>query len=148
MPPRNHTPPAELLVSLLRQGERWFTDQLTARMEDAGITPMTVAHTLVLAHLDEAGASTAELARRAGVTRQTMHRAIRQLTAEGLVYLEPGTGFPRTGLVRVTQTGTERRRKAQDILADLEDELGDHLGSETVAILRSILKMPWPKDAR
>ncbi|WP_329236002.1 MarR family transcriptional regulator [Streptomyces sp. NBC_00111] len=42
--------------------------------------------------------SVAELARRAGVTRQTMHRAVTQLVGEGLLTRAPGPGFPRSTL--------------------------------------------------
>ncbi|MFD8120968.1 MarR family winged helix-turn-helix transcriptional regulator [Streptomyces albidoflavus] len=106
---------------------------------------MTPAHTTVLAHLrHETALSIAELARRAGVTRQTMHRAVTQLVGEGLLVSEPGPGFPRSTLIRLTDAGRRRRDVALGILRDLEEELAKRLGSETVAGLRDTLTRAWP----
>ena len=64
------------------------------RLDAAGVDPITPAHAAVLAHLDNGTSlSIAELARRAGVTRQTMHRAVTQLLDEGLLTSKPGPGF-------------------------------------------------------
>ncbi|MGK4585461.1 MarR family winged helix-turn-helix transcriptional regulator [Kitasatospora sp. HPMI-4] len=133
------------LLALLMQRTRWFQEELVRRLAAAGVVPITPAHLTVLAHLwDRDAVSIAELARRAGVTRQTMHRAVRQLVDEGLLSTEAGSGFPRAALVRVTGDGARRREVAARILAELEDELAAHLGAESLAALREILSRPWP----
>ncbi|MFE6664946.1 MarR family winged helix-turn-helix transcriptional regulator [Streptomyces sp. NPDC057697] len=134
------------LHALLQRGVRWFSDELVARLEAAEVAPVTPAHTTVLAHLDhDASLSIAELARRAGVTRQTMHRAVTQLIAEGLLTSTPGPGFPRSTLIRLTDAGRRRRDVALGILRDLEVELGNRLGPATVAELRDALTRAWPR---
>lgn len=134
------------LPLLLQRGARWFSDQLVARLEAADVAPVTPAHTTVLAHLNhDASLSIAELARRAGVTRQTMHRAITQLIDEGLLTSTPGPGFPRSTLIRLTDAGRRRRDVALGILRDLEDELSSRLGPATVAELRDTLTRAWPR---
>ena len=94
------------------------------------IDAITPAHTTVLTHLGQAGEqpTISELARRGGVTRQTMHRAVTQLVEEGLVVTAPGPGFPRSTLVALTPEGARRRGVASAILDDLELELAAHLG--------------------
>ncbi|MCO5998981.1 MarR family winged helix-turn-helix transcriptional regulator [Actinoallomurus rhizosphaericola] len=134
------------LVALLQRRTRWFQEALVTRLDQAGVGPITAAHTLVLAHLSDRDTtlSIAELARLAGVTRQTMHRAVRQLTTEGLVTADDGAGFPRTTLIRITEAGLSRRRIASRILTDLESELAGHLGPDLTAALRDALSRPWP----
>lgn len=119
-----------------------------ARLAEAGVASITPAHTMVLAHLrdQDTAFSVADLARLAGVTRQSMHRAVQQLTDEGLVTADEGKGFPRVTLIRITQNGIRRRRIAAGILADLEAELADHLGNELATALREALARPWPRQ--
>ena len=99
----DHARAGPALLALLQRGARWFSEELTERLAQAGVDPITPAHASVLAHLDdEAALSIAELARRAGVTRQTMHRAVTQLVDEGLLASKPGPGFPRSSLIELT----------------------------------------------
>lgn len=134
------------LPLLLQQGVRWFSDELVARLAAAETAPVTPAHTTVLAHLNyDSALSIAELARRAGVTRQTMHRAVTQLIDEGLLISTPGPGFPRSTLIRLTDAGRQRRDVALGILRDLEQMLADRLGPATVAELRDTLTRAWPR---
>ena len=139
--------PAELpLLALLHRASRWFSDALVARLAQGGNEPITPAHMTVLAHLGQGAeqVTIAELARRAGVTRQTMHRAVTQLVGEGLLTTTPGPGFPRSTFVAVTARGARRRAAAAAILRDLERQLASRLGENAVAALRQSLTPPWP----
>jgi DNA-binding MarR family transcriptional regulator len=138
---------AELpMLALLQRGARWFSDELLKRLDAAGVAPITAAHTTVLSHLDlDTTLSVAELARRAGVTRQTMHRAVMTLVDEGLLTSSPGPGFPRTTLIGLTEAGYRRRAVALEILRDLEQELGSRLGTEGLPQLRDSLTRAWPR---
>ncbi|MBP0457216.1 MarR family winged helix-turn-helix transcriptional regulator [Streptomyces montanisoli] len=134
------------LLSLLQRGARWFSDELLERLDAAGVDPITPAHAAVLAHLDRGSSmSIAELARRAGVTRQTMHRAVTQLLREGLLASTPGPGFPRSTLIELTDAGCRRRDVASGILHDLEQVLASRLGHAELAELRDSLTRAWPR---
>ena len=132
------------LLALLQRGVRWFSDELLERLAAAGVDTITPAHTAVLAHLDRGTSlSIAELARRAGVTRQTMHRAVTQLVDEGLLAMRPEPGFPRSSRVELTPTGRQRRDIASGILRDLEQVLAGRLGTAALAELRESLIRAW-----
>lgn len=137
------------LLALLQRGVRWFSDELLRRLDAAGVAPITPAHAAVLAHLDPGTSlSVAELARRAGVTRQTMHRAVTQLVDEGLLVSTPGPGFPRSTLIGLTVTGCQRRDIASGILDDLEQDLENQLGPGQLAELRDSLTRAWRGEDR
>ncbi|MEU6133096.1 MarR family winged helix-turn-helix transcriptional regulator [Saccharopolyspora sp. NPDC047091] len=146
MSAEEHAGPNPPLLALLQRGVRWFSDELLERLEAAGVDPITPAHAAVLAHLDrDTPLSTAELARRAGVTRQTMHRAVKQLLGEGLLTSTPGSGFPRSALIGLTDAGCRRRDVASGILRDLERVLEDELGPAALAELRDGLTRAWSR---
>ena len=141
----NQPSAAPPLLALLQRGVRWFSDELVKRLAEAGVDPITPAHAAVLAHLEDGAAlSIAELARRAGVTRQTMHRAVSQLVDEGLLANTPGPRFPRSSLIELTAAGRQRRDIASGILRDLEHELSGQLGTGTLGELRESLIRAWP----
>ncbi|MFJ2740792.1 MarR family winged helix-turn-helix transcriptional regulator [Streptomyces sp. NPDC087440] len=134
------------LLALLQRGVRWFSEELVAELNAAGVDPITPAHAAVLAHLDrDTPLTIAELARRAGVARQTMHRAVTQLLDEGLLFSTPGAGFPRTTLIGLTDAGRRRRDLASGILRDLEQTLAEQLGPEAAAALREGLTRAWSR---
>lgn len=142
----NHSHLSLPLLALLQRGVRWFSDELLEHLADAGVDPITPAHAAVLAHVDAGTAlSIAELARRAGVTRQTMHRAVNQLVDEGLLTSTPGPGFPRSSLIELTTAGSQRRDIASGILRHLEDGLASQLGTAALTELRENLTRAWPR---
>lgn len=134
------------LLALLQRGARWFSDELLERLAAAGVDTITPAHAAVLAYLNPSTAlSIAELARRAGVTRQTMHRAVTQLVDEGLLTSSPGPGFPRSSLITLTAAGCQRRDIASGILRDLEQDLATRLGDPALVEMRDSLTRAWPQ---
>jgi DNA-binding MarR family transcriptional regulator len=54
-----------------------------------------------------------QIARRMGITRQSVHATVKRLTADGLVELAPNVDHRRSSLVRLTELG-ERRYAALD----------------------------------
>ena len=55
-----------------------------------------------------------QIARRMGLTRQSVHATVNRLTADGLVELAPNADHRRSQLVRLTELG-ERRYAALDL---------------------------------
>ena len=134
------------LLTLMQRGVRWFSDELVERLGAAGVEPITPAHVVVLANVNgDTSVSVAELARRAGVTRQTMHRAVTQLVDDGLLTSTPGPGFPRSTVIGLTDAGHRRRDVAAGILRDLEQVLEGRLGPAALAELRDTMTRAWPR---
>ncbi|MFE5775290.1 MarR family winged helix-turn-helix transcriptional regulator [Brachybacterium sp. NPDC056505] len=132
------------LLALLQRGLRVLTDEFVQRMEAAGTDPITPAHAIVLMHLgQESPLTVAELARRADVTRQTMHRAVMQLVDEGILTSTPGSGFPRSTLIGLMEAGERRRDLARGILDELDRELAQEVGADAVEVLRGVLGRAW-----
>ncbi|UQN29206.1 MarR family winged helix-turn-helix transcriptional regulator [Brachybacterium kimchii] len=136
------------LLALLQRGLRVLTDEFVQRMGVAGVDPITPAHAIVLMHLgQESPLTVAELARRADVTRQTMHRAVMQLVDEGILTSAPGTGFPRSTRIGLTEAGERRRDLARGILDELDRELAEEVGQGVVEELRGALGRVWGRAA-
>ena len=131
------------LGQLLLRAFRWFDESLIAVLHAAGWPELTRAHSLVFAQLDPGGARTAEIARRAGISRQAVHQTVQELQRLGLVSLVPDPTNRSAKLVVPTDRGRDSIRVAKTTLAKLEGQLAQRLGREQVRALRQALEADW-----
>ena len=131
------------LGQLLLRAFRWFDESLLAALHAAGWPELTRAHSLVFAQLDSKGTRTAEIARRAGISRQAVHQTVQDLQRLGLVTLVPDPTNRSAKLVMPTDRGQASIRVANTTLAELEAELARRLGRQHVQALRRALEADW-----
>ncbi|MFI7382483.1 MarR family winged helix-turn-helix transcriptional regulator [Streptomyces sp. NPDC049813] len=130
------------LPQLLGEARRWFEDGMLAALEAEGVPAVTPPQVQLFAALDEDGTTVAELARRTGVTRQTVHQAVHFLVAAGLLEQVPDPSSARQRLIRRTPAGLHAHDRARRALGRLEAELADRVGQGAVAALRAALESP------
>lgn len=131
------------LPQLLGEARRWFEEGLLAALEADGVPPVTPPQVQLFAALDRDGTTVAELARRTGVTRQTVHQAVHSLVAVGLLEQVPDPASVRQRLIRRTTAGRRAHDRARRALDWLEARLADRIGDDAVAALRAALEAPW-----
>nr|WP_202538398.1 MarR family transcriptional regulator [Streptomyces sp. SID8379] len=131
------------MAQLLGEGRRWFEEGLLAALEAGGVQPVTPTQTQLFAVLDEGGTTVSELARRMGVTRQTVHQAVHALVAAGLLEQVPDPASARQRLIRRTPAGRHAHDRARRALDRLEARLADRIGAAAVDALRAALEEPW-----
>jgi DNA-binding MarR family transcriptional regulator len=112
-------------------------------MRAAGEQPVTAAQGAVFATLDDGGTTISELARRIGVTRQTVHQAVHGLIGMGLLEQVPDPASARSRLIRTTAEGARVHRRALATLAVLEDHLAQRIGEDAITGLRTALTASW-----
>lgn len=127
------TSPAFLIMALGRQ--------LRAEVEEA-LAPhrISLRHLSALGHLArEPGLSYSELARRAGITVQSMQATLRHLEDLGAVERRtaPGRGF--SAQLHVTEHGTALRAQGQQTITDADERLLATLPAEQREILGRLL---------
>ncbi|MFD7292505.1 MarR family winged helix-turn-helix transcriptional regulator [Streptomyces sp. NPDC059897] len=142
--------PRRDLPQLLGDARRWFEDGLLAELESQGVAPITPTQVQLFAMLDTDGTTVSELARRMGVTRQTVHQAVRTLIEDGLLQQVPDPASARQRLVRRTAHGRRAHERARRALDGLEARLAERIGEDALGALRAALEAPWggPADGR
>jgi DNA-binding MarR family transcriptional regulator len=68
-----------------------------------------------------------QIARRMGITRQSVHATVKRLVADGLVELAPNADHRRSPLVRLTELGESKYRAIDERQAAWVDELAEGL---------------------
>ena len=87
---------------------------------------LSLRHLSALGHLSrEPGISYSELARRAGVTAQSMQATLRQLEDRGAVERTTPAGRGRTARLRVTDAGRHLLSRGHAAIARIDDRLFD-----------------------
>ena len=124
---------AVLVISLGRRAAARVDAELAA-------DGLTMRHLSALGHLSrQPGLSYSELARRAGITPQSMQATLRQLEEQGAVerLTDPGRG--RTAELAVTERGRELLSRGRAAVDRVDHDLFGHLHEDEKAQLTSAL---------
>ena len=133
-------PTGQPLGPLLSRASRAFDAEVHGRLVALGYDDVRVAHGAVFARLDPAGATVADLARRAGMTKQAMGELVDDLEAKGYLRRVPDPRDARAKLVRLTASGERHVADARQVLAAVERDIGRRLGARRLRDLRGILR--------
>jgi DNA-binding MarR family transcriptional regulator len=97
----------------------------------------------VFSHLDPDGTRPAEIARRAGISRQAVGQTVAQMKSLGLVKLAPDPTNRRARLVQPTAKGRKALERTGTGSAAAEKTLSRRIGAARVKSLRDALEQDW-----
>ena len=127
------------LYRKLLRASRAEAAQTLAEIHRRGFTDVTLTDTNLLANLDTAGASVTDLARRAGVTRQSASQQIAALVKTGYLTAQASLTDRRASVVIQTDKGRELLATALEVVAELEARYAAALGPRRHAQLHHAL---------
>lgn len=137
--------PRSSLSSMLTDAQRWLS---TAERASSGRgSGLARSHALVFSHLDASGTRPAEIARRAGISRQAVGQTVAQMRKLGLVKLAPDPSNRRARLVQPTAKGRKAIERSGDGAAAAEKALSRRIGAARVKGLREALEQDWGAPA-
>ena len=125
------------IIYLIKRVELLARTRLEASLRDLGVTAGQYAVLSLLALMPEA--SSAQIARSAGVTPQTMAETITAFERQKLIRREQSSTHKRILEISLTASGVELLKKCDAQAKLAEAELFSELGSKDVAQLRGIL---------
>lgn len=133
-------PPHKPLIALVDRLNRALQVEMVASGRAAGFPELKQAHNAVFGTLSSSqGSHTADLAVRAGITRQSMGEVVRDLVDLGIVEMTVDPDDRRAKLVTYTEYGLTVARSGRQHIADLEERLAEEFGAEEYARVRRIL---------
>lgn len=117
-----------------------FESGILRQMEEAGYHGFSLSHITVTRNLDLSGTRATELARRAGITKQSMSELIHQLEAGGIVERRPDPADGRAKIVYFSDTGLAWLEAFATALHNAEQEMAGELGQAAFAALKQALR--------
>lgn len=133
------SPPPPPLLRLLALNTQALAQLLHQRLDAAGFDDQRPSDDAAFAHIPPEGIRLTELARRAGVTKQTMAEVVASLESRGYLErsLDPSDG--RAKLIRFSERGWASVAVALEALQCIEADLVETVGRARVADLRRTL---------
>ena len=130
-------PPLARLLALALEN---LSRQLQERISEAGFTDQRMAHSAVFAHIPPEGITLAELARRAGMTKQAMSELVADLEAKDYLTRRPDARDRRTKIIELSDRGWSAVRAALAAFEEIEHELEQKLGAGRLREFRRTLE--------
>ncbi|WP_315093849.1 MarR family transcriptional regulator [uncultured Cellulomonas sp.] len=131
--------PAPNVGVLLFLPYRAMEARVIAALTAAGFEDLTLAQARVFQRIGPDGTRLGELAEQAQVTKQTAGFLVDQLERAGYVRRMPDPDDGRARRVHITARGAQAQTAAGRVVADVEAEWEQHLGSRRMAMLRDTL---------
>ncbi|HEX6149429.1 MarR family winged helix-turn-helix transcriptional regulator [Nocardioides sp.] len=133
-------PPHKPLIALVDRLNRALQIDMVRAGHAAGFPELKHAHNLVFGTLSSShGSHTADMAARAGITRQSMGEVVRELMGLGIVEMTVDPEDRRAKLVTYTDYGLGVARAGRQHIADLEQRFAEEFGEEEYALVRDVL---------
>jgi DNA-binding MarR family transcriptional regulator len=133
-------PDFEPFIALTEKAARVLRDDMISSGHEAGYTEMAPAHNAVFATLPTEGARAADMAARAGITRQSMGEVVRDMVRLGILEMVPDPTDRRAKIVRYTDYGLTMAQAGFDRILAVEDRLREEFGAEDLATTRRVLR--------
>lgn len=124
---------------LLNNAIKRFESSILQQMSDAGHGGFSLSHITITRNLDVSGTRATEIARRAGVTKQSMGELITQLEKTGIIERRPDPDDRRAKIVCFTPTGMNWLNAFRAALQEAERQMEKELGSADLRLLKRAL---------
>jgi len=132
-------PPFIPFIALADKCARALRNDMVVNGHKAGFTDITQAHNAIFASLPSDGARAADMAIRAGITRQSMGELIRDMTRMGVLETIPDPDDGRAKIVRFTDYGMTVAQAGRNRIIELEEICRAEFGAEDWETTRKVL---------
>jgi DNA-binding MarR family transcriptional regulator len=127
------------LIALIDRANRALQADMVQVAHRRGHRELKPAHNYVFATLADNGSRTADMATRAGVTRQSMGEVIREMVALGILEMRPDPEDRRAKLVTYTEHGRWIAGHGREHLIELEQRFADEFGPAEYETAREVI---------
>lgn len=116
-----------------------YEERFLAAYRNLGFEDVLRSHGSVLRHLDGTGATISELSHRAGITKQTIGKIVRQLESSGYLSVVTSSDDRRARIVRFSLRGERLVSASNRVVDDIRKHYRQRLGEQAfVRLYRSL----------
>jgi len=127
------------MIALVDRANRAMQTDMVRRAHADGHAEVKMAHNSVFGTLHSGGARAADMAARAGITRQSMGEVIRDMVALDLLEMRADPNDGRAKVVDYTEHGLAVAADGFRYLIELDRRLEEEFGAEKYAAAREVL---------
>ncbi len=128
------------LIALVERAARALQSDMVRQAHADGHTEVKMAHNSVFGTLHAEGARAADMAARAGITRQSMGEVIRDMVALDLLEMRSDPNDGRAKVVTYSEHGLDVAGDGFGYLHELERRFAEEFGEDEYAVARDVLE--------
>jgi len=128
------------LIALVERANRALQSDMVRTAHRHGHPEVKNAHNSVFGTLSREGSRAADMATRAGITRQSMGEVIREMVALDILEMRPDPEDKRAKLVTYTDHGLAVAGDGRRHIIDLEQRFAEEFGPEDYAVARKVIE--------
>jgi DNA-binding MarR family transcriptional regulator len=128
------------MIAIVDRLLRLLSKDMLREAHARGHTQLRAAHDPVFATLPQQGARASDMANRAGITKQSMGEAIRDMVGLGLLEMQEDPSDRRAKLVKYTDAGLEVAQGGKRYMYELEQQWIEKFGKDNYETAREILE--------
>jgi DNA-binding MarR family transcriptional regulator len=126
-------------IALVDRANRALQTDMVRSQHQRGHPEVKPAHNAVFATLSPDGSRAAEMAVRAGITRQSMGEVVREMVALDILEMRPDPEDGRAKLVTYSEHGRAVAADGYERLRELETRFAEEFGEEDYETAREVL---------
>lgn len=131
------------LLDLLQEKHRNLVKRLERYWEESGKPFITPSEWYILSRIRNGTPSISEVSKSVTITRQGTHKYLSSLQKKGMLVIMSLPHNKRDKYVVLTPTGKEYFEEYAAVKHDLEEEIGQTIGKETLVRLKELLRGKW-----
>lgn len=101
----------------------------------------------ILSRIVDASATIAEISKTVAISRQAIHKFIRQLEQKGLINVFDMQDSKKLKGVEMTQLGRECYQRYDELKQEIITEIVSIIGEDNKRLFEKLLRQPWFKEA-
>jgi DNA-binding MarR family transcriptional regulator len=136
---QTETPGPPLIGALLRVPWEVVRERMLAGLHARGFDDLSPAHLNVLQYPGPHDMRPSELAARTHMSKQALNYLLGQMEDSGYLQRRAGEEDQRSRRIHLTTRGHRAIRAIREVVAEVEDDWQEHLGSDDFAVLRALL---------
>lgn len=127
------------LVDLISERHKELRNKVRTRWKENGGEDISNTETYILSLVENKDITMAEIARIIGISRQGVHKSVKNLVEKGYLEIQSMDNSQRAKTVQLTEKGRECCNSMDKIKAEIEDEIRENIGAERIQLLKDIL---------
>lgn len=133
----------DFLIGSLALALYWMDESLQRSLKSAGWPSLSRTRSMIMLNIAGGINRPAHIAKNIGVSRQAVHQMLQEMQTEGLVYLEQDPSDKRAKLVYYSEDSKDMRAAAEQMMRNIESELGKRIGHRSLSQLKKAMGSSW-----
>lgn len=131
------------LIDLLSERHNQVRRISEKAWNDQSEIPISNSEWYIMSKIYKKQPTIASVNRTVEISRQAIHKFIKQLSAKGLVEVESLENNKKEKRIGLTALGEECFEKNEALKSQLEDKIAEAISEEQLAALKNVLKLDW-----